>query len=140
MRLDSIFIMLIVGTGVTIGFMEFALDLTAQYNIADVPEGLKTSAETTLGSMNETANTMMDTFAGRDNSWVQTSYNIFFALPVQLINTFANTVSFGANFGTAAVSSVDAAGGIVIPAWITAMVLVAFMAVVIFGLWSTLRM
>ena len=140
MKLDSIFFMLLIGAGCTIGFMEFAIDLTASYDVSGVPTELRTSAQETIDSMNSTSNTLIEVFANRDNSWVQTSFNIFFALPVQLINTFAETATFGTTFGAAAVNSIDASGGIAIPVWVTALMFIGFAGAIVFGLWATLRM
>lgn len=140
MNLSSIFIMVIIGLGCTVGFMDFAIDLTAQYDVEGLPDELKDSAEDTMDNMNATTNTILEILSGKDNSWVQTSYNIFFALPVEMISTFANVATFGATFGNAAVTSIGASGGIPLPSWIFPTVLMVFIVSVVFGLWATMRM
>lgn len=140
MRLNSIFIMIIVGMGCTIGFMGFAIDLTNQYDIEGLPENLKTSAEDTIDNMNQTTNTILEIFSGKDNSWIQTSFNIFFALPVELLNNFADVATFGAVFTGTAAESISEAGGVPIPGWITTTIILSFIVAVVFGLWSTIKM
>lgn len=86
---SDLMILVVVGIGVFLGLFTFMneMDDSSAYNIT-VPEGTKAHMEELNQDMNDTSGNIQGAFT-EEQSWIQTTFSIFFSLPGTVINSIS---------------------------------------------------
>ncbi len=131
-QVSSVAFMVVISLAVFLGMFSFMSDLeTKGYNISATNiSGSEDTVNQLVTDMNDTSVNLQDALTG-EQSWTQTAYNIFFALP----NTIASTISTITNAGAKMISiTTGTDSSIPTPDWVMPIAFLAIGLVIVFGL------
>lgn len=130
-RIYEISILLVIGLVAIMSMVTFVADLSVNYNV-EMPANVSVTAQDTIKSLNKTSNTIVEIVSAKDTSWINTLYDIFFALPASALSGVTDMVSLSFNF----MSEMSNSTTIPLPTWIIPVILIIITLIVAFGVVS----
>lgn len=130
-RIYEISILLVIGIVCIMSFVTFVADLSVNYDVT-MPGNVSVTAQQTIDSLNETSNTLVEIVSAKDTSWINTLYDIFFALPASALSSVTDLVSLSFGFMTGLTNET----GAVLPAWTIPVIVIIISLTIAFGVVS----
>jgi len=127
MRMFEMVLIVVIAFGVLSGMLTFVSDLSKTYDI-ELPGDLENKTQDFMDKINKTSTDIVD-IAQSEGSWVETTYNIFFRLPSNILTTLTNTISITTAFASTMIDST----GSFIPSWVSTVIFVLISIVIAFA-------